>query len=140
MLQKCENYCNAVARLTEALAECDATPASTVVRDGVIQRFEFTFELAWKSIREYMEDQGAVLENVFPKGVLKTAYASGVIDDGQVWLDMLASRNVTSHVYDDAQAAQVVAAIRDRYIIPLTALAQFYAQYAPVSTSGTEEE
>lgn len=126
MLQKCENFRNAVVRLSEALAEYAATPSSTVVRDGVIQRFEFTFELAWKSLREYMEDQGASLENVFPKSVLKTAYAAGIIADDQVWLDMLASRNVTSHVYDDTQAAQVVSAIRDRYIGPLTALAQFY--------------
>ena len=54
------------------------------------------------------------------------AAAAGLIHDEQVWLDMLASRNVTSHVYDDTQAAQVVSAIRDRYISPLTELAQFY--------------
>lgn len=127
MLQKCENFRSAAARLSEALDEYASTPSSTVVRDGVIQRFEFTFELAWKSLREYMEDQGAAMDAVFSKQVFKAAYAAGLIDDGQVWLDMLASRNVTSHVYDDAQAAQVVSAIRDRYIGPLTALAQFYA-------------
>jgi len=126
MLQKCENFQNAVVRLSEALAELAANPGSTVVRDGVIQRFEFTFELAWKSLREYMEDQGASMDAVFSKQVFKAAYAAGIIDDGQVWLDMLASRNVTSHVYDDSQAAQVVSAIRDRYIGPLSTLAQFY--------------
>lgn len=128
MLQKCENFCNAVARLSEALAEHAAAPSSTVIRDGVIQRFEFTFELAWKSLREYMEDQGADMNGiVFSKQVFKAAYAAELIDDGQVWVDMLASHNVTSHVYDDAQAAQVVAAIRDHYIGPLTALANFYS-------------
>lgn len=63
---------------------------------------------------------------VFSKQVFKAAYAAQIISDQQVWLDMLASRNVTSHVYDDTQAAQVVSAIRDRYISPLTELAQFY--------------
>ena len=126
MLQKCENFCRAVVRLSEALAEYAVTPGSTVIRDGVIQRFEFTFELAWKSLREYMEDQGAAMDAVFSKQVFKAAYAAGLIHDEQVWLDMLASRNVTSHVYDDTQAAQVVSAIRDRYISPLTELAQFY--------------
>ena len=83
-------------------------------------------ELAWKSLREYMEDQGAAMDAVFSKQVFKAAYAAGLIHNEQVWLDMLASRNVTSHVYDDTQAAQVVSAIRDRYISPLTELAQFY--------------
>ena len=129
MLQKCENYCKAVDRLSEALTELAATPTSTVIRDGVIQRFEFTFELAWKSLREYLGDQGFDLNNiVFSKQVFKAAYAAQIIHDEQVWLDMLSSRNVTSHVYDDEQAAQVVSAIRDRYIGTLTALAAFYRE------------
>lgn len=126
MLQKCENFRRAVDRLAEALEEYAAAPGSTVIRDGVIQRFEFTFELAWKSLREYMEDQGACLDAVFSKQVFKAAYAAGLIDDAQVWLDMLASRNMTSHVYDDAQAAQVLDAIRDRYMGPFSALARLY--------------
>ena len=79
MLQKCENFCRAAARLSEALAEYAVTPGSTVIRDGVIQRFEFTFELAWKSLREYMEDQGAAMDAVFSKQVFKAAYAAGLI-------------------------------------------------------------
>lgn len=128
MLQKCENYRAAVARLTEALAEYAAHPESTVIRDGVIQRFEFTFELSWKSLREYMVDQGAADDAVFSKQVFKAAFAAGLIEDGDVWLDMLASRNITSHVYDDAQAAQVVSDIRDRYISPLSELADKYRE------------
>lgn len=126
MLQKCENFRSAVVRLSEALAEYEQRPASTVVRDGVIQRFEFTFELAWKSLRAYMEDQGASVDAMFSKQVFKAAYAAELIDDPQVWLDMLNSRNITSHVYDDTQAAQVVEAIRDRYMGPLMALARLY--------------
>ena len=57
LLMKCENFCKAAARLGEALEEYAALPGSTVVRDGVIQRFEFTFELAWKSLKVYMEDR-----------------------------------------------------------------------------------
>ena len=129
MLQKIENFRRAVERLQEALADSARTPESTVIRDGVIQRFEFTFELAWKSLREYMADQGADMSGVvFSKQVFKAAYAAQLIDDEQVWLDMLTSRNITSHVYDDQQAAQVVADIRDRYIAPLAALAASYAE------------
>lgn len=129
MLQKIENFRRAVERLQEALADSARNPESTVIRDGVIQRFEFTFELAWKSLREYMADQGADMSGVvFSKQVFKAAYAAQLIDDEQVWLDMLTSRNITSHVYDDQQAAQVVADIRDRYIAPLAALAASYAE------------
>lgn len=59
MLQRIENYCKAVERLREALSEFANNPNSTVIWDGVIHRFKFTFELAWKSLREYLEDQGA---------------------------------------------------------------------------------
>ena len=129
MLQKIENFRRAVERLQEALADSAQNPESTVIRDGVIQRFEFTFELAWKSLREYMADQGADMSGVvFSKQVFKAAYAAQLIDDEQVWLDMLTSRNITSHVYDDQQAAQVVADIRGRYIAPLAALAASYAE------------
>ncbi len=125
MMTKQRNFCAAVQRLVEAVAEYRDNPSSTV-RDGVIQRFEFTFELAWKSLKEYMEDQGA-LGLQFPKQVLKEAYAAGLLDDDRVWLDMLSSRNVTSHIYDDAQAAAVMSDIQQHYLQTLLALARFYA-------------
>ena len=127
MLQKIENYCKAVDRLNEAMPALAQNPDSTIIRYGVIQRFEFTFELAWKSLRDYMEDQGADMSGItFSKQVFKAAYAAQIINDAKVWLDMLDSRNITSHVYDDKQAAEVVSDIRDHYLAPLTALADFY--------------
>ena len=131
MLMKCENYCRASQRLAEALAEYASSPSSTVLRDGVIQRFESTSELAWKSLKAYMEDQGATGDLNFPKGVLKAAFAAGLISDEAVWLDMLASRNMTSHIYDDAQAAQVLSSIQCRYMEPFATLARSYAALEP---------
>ena len=129
MLQKCENFCHAVDRLGEALAAWAAQPSSSVIRDGVIQRFEFTFELSWKSLRAYMQDQGADTSAiVFSKQVFRSAYAAGLIQDEQAWLDMLDARNITSHVYDDAQADAVASAIRDSFMEPLSALAAFYRE------------
>lgn len=129
MLQKVENYRKAVERLREALSEFANNPNSTVIWDGVIHRFKFTFELAWKSLRKYLEDQRTDMIGILlSKQVFKAAYAAQIISDQQVWLDMLASRNITSHVYDDAQAAQVVADISDRYIGPLTALTECYLE------------
>ena len=92
---KRDNYLRAVQRLGEALEEYAANPTDTV-RDGVIQRFEFTFDLAWKSLKEYMQDQGATTPLQFPKQVLREAYAAELIDDERLWLDMLDARNSTS--------------------------------------------
>ena len=70
----------------------------------MIQRFEFCTELAWKTLREYLLDQGYTEINS-PRATLKQAFAEGIITD-EAWLTMLADRNMTSHVYDDATAAE----------------------------------
>ena len=109
---KRDNYLRAVQRLGEALEEYAANPTDTV-RDGVIQRFEFTFDLAWKPLQ-------------FPKQVLREAYAAELIDDERLWLDMLDARNSTSHIYDDRQAAAVMSGVQERYYKALRALASLY--------------
>ena len=119
---KRDNYLRAVQRLGEALEEYAANPTDTV-RDGVIQRFEFTFDLAWKSLKEYMQDQGATTPLQFPKQVLREAYAAELIDDEGVWLDMLNARNQTSHIYDDHTAAVIAAKIQNAYLPELQKLA-----------------
>ena len=119
---KGDNYLRAVQRLGEALEEYAANPTDTV-RDGVIQRFEFTFDLAWKSLKEYMQDQGATTPLQFPKQVLREAYAAELIDDESVWLDMLNARNQTSHIYDDHTAAVIAAKIQNAYLPELQKLA-----------------
>ena len=119
---KRDNYLRAVQRLGEALEEYAANPTDTV-RDGVIQRFEFTFDLAWKSLKEYMQDQGATTPLQFPKQVLREAYAAELIDDESVWLDMLNARNQTSHIYDDHTAAVIAAKIQNAYLPELQKLA-----------------
>ena len=76
MLQKIENYKRALAQLEEAVDRYQQSPKDTLYRDGLIQRFEFTVELAWKSMKEYLEDQGMVLSIASPRGILKEAYAA----------------------------------------------------------------
>lgn len=128
MRQKIENYQNAVERLKEAIARYQAMPKDTLYRDGLIQRFEFTFELAWKSLREFMEDQGLVLTIISPRSVLKEAYAMGIIDDAAIWNEVVDSRNLMSHIYDEETAAAIADRIVTELIVPLTALSDFYRQ------------
>ncbi len=103
--EKYEKYVNAVHRLEEAINDYQ-TVALDSVRDGVIQRFEFCTELAWKTLREYLLEQGYSEINS-PKSVMKTAFADGLLNDEQGWLDILNSRNITSHIYDENTAAAV---------------------------------
>jgi nucleotidyltransferase substrate binding protein (TIGR01987 family) len=89
--------------------------ASDVVRDGVIQRFEFTYELAWKATKEYLEYLGIVDRNS-PKAVIKEAYAQNLITSEQNWLLMINDRNLTSHVYKEEMAQEIAERIVNCYI------------------------
>lgn len=119
---KVQNLVKAVNRLEEALIELRLSDSS-VVRDGVIQRFEFTTELAWKAAREYLIDQGFVDLNS-PKAVMKEAFSSGLIADAENWVEILSDRNLTSHIYQEELAVEISNRIRDTHFSQLQALAE----------------
>lgn len=110
----------ATARLQEAVAQ----PESTIVRDAVIQRFEFSFELVWKALKLYLEWQGH--ECGGPRPTLKKAFAEGLIttaEEADVWLQMLEDRNLTSHAYDEALAIRIYQHVVRDYAALLGAMA-----------------
>lgn len=128
MLQKIENYRNALVQLEDAVARYQTTPDDSLYRDGLIQRFEFTVELAWKSIKEYLEDQGTMLSIASPRGILKEAYAVGMLEDGELWNSILTARNLTSHVYDEETAIDIALQICTKFLPPLQALSALYSE------------
>lgn len=112
---KLMNFNNALQRLKEAAEELKNNNAGDVIRDGVIQRFEFTYELAWKTTKEYLEDIGIVDKNS-PKAVIKEAYAQKLITNEKEWLLMLNDRNLTSHLYKEKMAVEIAHRITNSYI------------------------
>lgn len=111
---------HAAARLTEAVAQ----PETDIVRDAVIQRFEFSFELAWKALQLYLEHQGH--ESGGPRTTLKKAFAEGIIatpEEADLWLQMLGDRNLTTHAYNEALAKSIYKHIVEIYAALLSALA-----------------
>jgi nucleotidyltransferase substrate binding protein (TIGR01987 family) len=99
-------------RLAEGAAKLDND--DDLQRDGVIQRFEFAFELSWKTLKAYFEDEG--LQNLAsPKAVLREAYAARMIVDEDLWLEMLRDRNLTSHIYKMEMAIAICDNIKNRY-------------------------
>ncbi len=112
---KLGNFENALNRLKEAVEELKKDTAGDIVRDGVIQRFEFTYELAWKATKEYLEDVGIADKNS-PKAVIKEAYAQRLITEEKNWLLMLNDRNMASHVYEEKMAQEISDRIISSYV------------------------
>lgn len=83
-------------------------------RDGVIQRFEFTFELFWKTIKILLADEG--FECAGPKSCIKEGARRGFLTDGEMLLDMLEDRNKASHVYDESTAKEIFERIKGEYV------------------------
>ena len=110
------NFSRAYSRLREA-AEDDPGKLSDLEREGLIQRFEYTFELAWKTLKDRLEHDGMKIEpRPTPRNVIRTAYETGMIDDGEGWIDMLTDRNAMSHEYDSEAFEAVADKVHQRYL------------------------
>jgi len=117
-----ENFSNALERLEEAVNKAQ----TELEIDGAIQRFEFTFEQAWKSLKKFLEDEGIMCNS--PKSCLKEAYAVGFIDNEQIWLNMLTDRNKSVHIYDMATSREIFKNIKRFYVKELKVLKQKLAE------------
>lgn len=111
--ERLEEYRKALKRLEEALQE----EKTEIVIDGVLHRFEFTFELAWKTMKDYMEYNGIIENTGSPREVLKTAFSNGLIEDGEIWINMMLDRNSLSHLYDEETSRKIYKNIKEKYII-----------------------
>ena len=109
------NFSRAFSLLREAL-ENGADALSDLEREGAIRRFEYTFELAWNTLKDRMEYDGLILPSVTPRAVMRQAFQAKLIEDGDAWIDMLNDRNLTSHRYDFATFRRVAENIERRYL------------------------
>lgn len=113
---KLDSFHKALERLLEGIQLYTGKDGGVddLIRDGVIQRFEFTFELAWKTIKAIFEAEGLKGLNS-PKTVLREAYSAGLIDDEELWLSILKDRNETVHLYDKLTAIRICNNIKHKY-------------------------
>jgi nucleotidyltransferase substrate binding protein (TIGR01987 family) len=96
--QRFTNFNSAFLLLREAM-ENDLATLSQLEKEGIIQRFEYTFELAWKVLKDKMENDGIILDQISPKAVIRQAYTAKYINDPDAWLKMIRDRNLMSHTY-----------------------------------------
>jgi nucleotidyltransferase substrate binding protein (TIGR01987 family) len=125
--QRFQNFDRAFVLLREAIERGPAA-LNQLEKEGVIQRFEYCFELAWKTVKDYLEESGVVFATVTPRQVLKDAFSAKVLADGQAWIDMLDHRNLLSHTYNPANFEKAVEAIHKRYLSAIGQLHEFLQQ------------
>lgn len=116
--QRFQNYEKAFKNLEEALAKKELSKLEIA---GVIQIYEFTFELAWKTLKDFLEEKDVAVK--FPRDTIKEAFKYEMIDEGELWLDMLQKRNLMAHTYDEKLSELAYRLIVDQYH---SALKQLY--------------
>lgn len=110
---KLNNFIKALNKLEEGLLQYDVK--NELLRDGLIQRFEFTFELAWKTLKEVFEEEGLIGLN-YPKSVLREAFSAGLIENEKLWINMLKDRNLTLRMYSESISIEIGKNIKDKYV------------------------
>lgn len=109
--QRLNDLKKSAKRLKEA---ADKKEFTELEKDGLIQRFEFTFELAWKTMKDYLESQGFA-DISSPKKALQKSFSTELVADGNVWINMLEDRNRMSHLYNRAASETIFKNIKNNY-------------------------
>lgn len=105
--QRFQNCCRAFSAFSSGVELAKKRTLFDLERQGLIQEFEFTQDLSWKVLKDFLEYKGASNEIVGSKDAVRSAFSAGIIDDGDVWMDMIASRNISSHTYNDDTAEAI---------------------------------
>jgi len=112
--QRFDNYLRAYETLRRAVDLARQRDLSELEQQGLIQGFEFTHELAWNVLKDYLEESG-ISGIVGSKGATREAFKNGLILDGESWMKMIKARNLSSHTYNQDIAEEMVTDIRSRF-------------------------
>ena len=114
-MQRLSNFTKALTQLESAVNLANQRPLSELERQGMIQSFEYTHELSWNVLRDYLRDQGT--QQLYgSKDTIRAAFAVGLIQNGEMWMEMIRDRNHSSHTYDLEIANAIVGRIINSYI------------------------
>ncbi len=126
-IQRADSFARAFSRLKNAVELAKQRQLSDLESQGVIQGFEYTHELAWKTMKNFLEAQGT--QTFYgSRDTTRAAFRMGLLENGENWMDMIEKCNLTSHTYDEATANEVVEAILERYFVEFEALLERLAQ------------
>lgn len=122
--QRFQNYEKAFLVLKDALERTGKEPEDRLLQAGCLQVYEFTVELAWKTLKDYLEEKGIVALN--PTDAIRHAFQQGFVQNAELWMEALKARNLTSHAYNQAVADEISAKIREHYFALLTSFYDFF--------------
>ncbi len=109
-IQRLSNYNKALQTLSDAVALNEERTLTNLEKQGLIQAFEFTHELAWKVMKDYLKEIGGV-KTIGSRDTTREAFAAELITDGDLWMDMLKKRNLTSHTYNEETSEEIYKSI-----------------------------
>lgn len=114
-IQRLNHFEKALRQLTQATTLAKQRPLSDLEKQGLVQAFEFTHELAWNVLKDYIEYQGGQTL-IGSKDTTREAFQKNLITDGDTWMEMIKSRNLTSHTYNEETAKQITNSITQSYV------------------------
>ena len=126
-VQRFDNFKRAFARLTEAVVLAKQRKLSELEEQGLIQAFEFTHEMAWNVLKDYLEEQ-RFRDVIGSKGATREAFKNGLIEDGETWMEMIKARNLTSHTYNQDVADGIVRDTLAKFYPALAAMEQHFVK------------
>lgn len=113
-IQRFNNYIKAFRELKESVELSKTRELNKLEKQGLIQGFEYTHELSWKVIKDYLEEHG-ITGLIGSKDSIREAFKIGLISDGDIWMDMIKGRNLSSHTYDSDLAEELYELITKNY-------------------------
>ncbi len=114
-IQRFRNFQKALVQLEEAVALKEQRKLTNLEKQGLIQAFEFTHELAWKTLKDFLQSRGNI-EIYGSKDATREAFKNNLIEDGDVWMEMVQSRNLTSHTYNEGTADEIIRHVQQSYL------------------------
>lgn len=114
-IQRFQNYRKALSRLREAVELSRTRSLSDLEQQGLVQAFEFTHELAWNTLKDFLEARGSSEKIYGSRDATRLAFQAGLIEEGETWMSMIVHRNQTTHTYNDATIRSIVSSIVSLY-------------------------
>ena len=129
-IQRFNNYKKALAALERSVVAAKERKLNEMEEQGLVKGFEFTFELSWKLLKDYLESKG-FKDFHGSKDTFKLAFQESLISEGEIWMEMIDNRNRSSHTYEESIARQIISLVISKYFSKFKELSEKMNSYLP---------